>query len=302
MAGLEPVGRGSQPPRRPGGEVERPGAAGGSGGPGGDGPPRFTGGTIEYGDWQYSPTEAWQFLSRSTREWAEEQAGDPIRDPHTGVPTVYWNCWVRPGPRGPRGGALTATYALVLFGKRGLAAGSGSTEQFVESPGATRWRNRRFAVPVDPAGVRHDHRTEAAPAPPTETAAPSAAPPVRPPSGDADLLPAHVARMYGHLPASTQAFQCEPFARRGARPAEADVFATIQDDGRERRETYWAYMFDTRWVTFAHARRAVPSDRARSRRRGRGKPPRADGFDLAEWQVAAWAAPVLRPGQALTPR
>jgi hypothetical protein len=306
VADIEPVGRGSQPRRRSG-DVERPGPEAGASAGGGR-PPRFAGGKVEYGDWQYSPSDAWQLLSPSMREWAEEQAGDPIRDPHTGVPTVYWNCWVRLGPRGPRGAALTATYGLVMFGKRGLVASTGTTDQFVDSPGATRWRNRRFGIPLDPDGVRHDHRTEAAPPPPE---APPGGEAERPPgTGDrADaFLPANVARMYGHLPAATQSFQCDPFSARGARPAESDVFATIHADDRERRETYWAYMFDARWVTFAHARRSVPvgaGRRGRGRHLGRrrqAEPPSAEGLDTAEWKVAAWAAPVLRPGRAVSVR
>ncbi len=62
-------------------------------------------------------------------------------------------------------------------------------------------------------------------------------------------------------------------------------------------------MFDARWVTFAHARRSVPvagGQRRGGGRFGRGRGaaavPSADGLDIAEWRVAAWAAPVLRPG------
>ncbi len=290
MGDIEPVG-GTPAPR--GGEVT-PGS--GAAGGGGDRPPRFSGAPVEYGDWQYSPGDAWQLLSPSMRAWAEEHAGDPIRDPHTRVPTVYWNCFVRLGPRGPRGAAVTATYGLVMFGKRGLVASAGSTDHFVDSPGATRWRHRRFAVAVDPSGVRHDHRREAAPAVP---AGGQAAGPSLPAGGD-DFLPASVARMYGNLPLSTQTFQCEPFVARRARPAESEVLAAIQEDGRERSETYWAHMFDARWVTFAHARRSVPLAGGRrggrfGRGRGGGRVPSADGLDIAKWRVAAWAAPVLRP-------
>jgi hypothetical protein len=316
---IEPVGRGSPAPRD--GAPDR--AAPGDGGPGGDaGPPgrslpSFTGEPVEYGDWQHSPGDAWGFLSPATRRWAEEHAGAPIRDPHTGVATVYWNCWVRPGPHGPRGAAQSATYGLVMFGKRGLVASTGSTDQFVASPGATRWRNRRFAVPVDPAGVRHDHRREAGPATPTTAREdrppgpgvgelpPGASAPVSAPAagraGQDDFLPPDVARMYGHLPASTQAFQCEPFVARGTRPAESNVFAAIVEDGTERRESYWAYMFDARWVTFAYARRAARVAPRRRGRRGQPAPP-GGALEAAEWTVAAWAAPILRPGTAVSRR
>ena len=193
---------------------------------------------------------------------------------------------------------MTATYGLIMFGKRGLVASTGSTDHFVDSPGATRWRHRRFAVAVDPEGVRHDHRREAAPVvPPGAAAAPKAAPSVD------EFLPAPVARMYGNLPLSTQTFQCEPFVARRARPAESEVLASIEEAGGERTETYWAHMFDARWVTFAHARRSVPvagGQRRSGGRFGRGRGPAAvpsaEGLDIAEWRVAAWAAPVLRPG------
>lgn len=330
MGGLEPVG--GAPAPRGGGEV----APGDGPGPGGGGsarrPPRFAGEPVEYGDWQYSPGDAWQLLSPSMRAWAEEHAGDPIRDPHTRVPTVYWTCHVRLGPRPPRGAAMTATYGLVMFGKRGLVASTGSTEHFVDSPGVTRWRNRRFAVPVDPARVRHDHRREAGPAaaapgPGTGPGGPGTGGTGRgtathrdtgdtrgPAAADGDaFLPPDVARMYGNLPLATQTFQCEPFVARNGRPAESNVFGAIVDDGAERRESYWAYMFDARWVTFAFARRAVPVPAGKRRGRGRGRRARGasdaadtgrggSGLDAAEWRVAAWASPILRPGDGLARR
>ena len=309
MGGLEPVS--GAPAPHGGGDV----APGDEPDPGGGGParrpPRFAGEPVEYGDWQYSPGDAWQLLSPSMRAWAEEHAGDPIRDPHTRVPTVYWNCHVRLGPHGPRGAAMTATYGLVMFGKRGLVASTGSTDHFVDTPGATRWRNRRFAVPVDPARVRHDHRREAGPAAPNpgDRSAPGDRGTARGPAattGDA-FLPPDVARMYGNLPLSTQTFQCEPFVARNVRPAESNVFGAIVDGGAERRESYWAYMFDARWVTFAFARRAtaLPAGGRRGRGlRGRGADagPGTSGLDAAEWRVAAWAAPILRPGDGLARR
>lgn len=315
MGGLEPVG--GAPTPRGGGEVA-PGSGDGPGADGGGGarrPPRFAGEPVDYGDRQYSPGDAWQLLSPSMRAWAEEHAGDPIRDPHTGVPTVYWNCHVRLGASGPRGAATTATYGLVMFGKRGLVASTGSTDHFVDSPGATRWRHRRFAVPVDPGRVRHDHRREAGPAAtgPRDTggAGDTRGTGGPAPAGGGAFLPPDVARMYGHLPPATQTFQCEPFIARNSRPAESNVVGAIEDDGAERRESFWAYMFDARWVTFAFARRAVavPTNhrrgrglRARGARSAAGAGPGPSGLDAAEWRVAAWAAPILRPGDGLARR
>ena len=226
MGGLEPVG-GTPAPR--GGEVAPADRSGAGGGGGAGAPPRFVGEPVDYGDRQHSPADAWQYLSPSMQAWAEEHAGDPIRDPHTRVPTVYWNCHVSLGPRGPKGAPVTATYGLVMFGKRGLVASTGTTDHFVDRPGATRWRNRRFAVPVDPDHVRHDHRREVGP-PPTRSDGRGATGPGGPgPSGGDAFLPPEVARMYGHLPLSTQAFQCEPFATRNRRPVESNVFGAIEE-------------------------------------------------------------------------
>src|SRR5919109_4541720 len=108
----------------------------------------YAGHPVHYVSTQFTFEESWQLLSPAMRQWAEQRAGDAIRDPHSGVRTVYWYCRVRPeGIDGPRSAAVSATYELVMFGKRGLVVGTGTTDSLETSGVGAReakWRHRRF--------------------------------------------------------------------------------------------------------------------------------------------------------------
>jgi hypothetical protein len=233
------------------------------------------------------------------RGWAEDRAGTQIRDPHTGVPTVYWYCRVHPGRTGgPRAAAVPATYDLVMFGKRGLVVSSGTTESFQGSVGTTAWQHRRFDVPVDPAAIRHDHREA-----PAHTATPSTGGPAGGPGGPArggsPLLPTRIVATFGNLPDPTQRFLLEPFTVRGKRPAEVDVHPTTLEVGRAYRESYWCYLFDASWMGFAHAQRSVPLTSGRTGSALWNGSPEAEALRRAPWTVAAWVAPVKKKDRSV---
>lgn len=250
---------------------------------------RIAGEAVEYVPMAFSQEDSWARLSPSMQQWCEERAGAPVNDPHTGTPTVYWYCRVDPETRaGPGGGGTTATYELVLFGRRGLVVSGGSTERFVDAPGGTAWRHNRFDLPIDPSGVRSDHRCEPA------DAGPGAGPATAgPPSSGTQLLPDRDAPTFGNLPVATQRFLLEPFLA-GPLPVTARVHCSTLTTGGEYAETYWTYLFNARWVAFAHSRRAVPY---RSGLTGsalwNGSPEQA-GLARAPWAVAAWVAPLQR--------
>lgn len=251
----------------------------------------FTGEPVDYVSVPFTFEESWSMLPPTMQAWAEDRAGAQIRDPHTGVPTVYWYCRVRPGPTGgPRAAAVPATYDLVMFGKRGLVVSSGTTGSFQGEAGTTAWRHRRFDVPVDTAAIRHDHREA-----PAQTATPGTGGPGGPTRGGSPPLPTAIVATFGNLPGPTQRFLLEPFTVRGKRPAEADVHPTTLEVGRTYSETYWCYLFDASWMAFAHAQRSVPLTSGRTGPELWNGSPEADALRRAPWTVAAWVAPVKRP-------
>lgn len=278
---IEHVGRRTSPAvRPPGGVAQREPVA-----------VAFAGQAVSYVPSRFTFEESWQLLSAGTREWAEQRAGAAVVDPHSSVPTVYWYCRVLPGRSdGPQAAAVPATYDLMMFGKRGLVVSGGTTQSF-DSTGGTKWRNRRFDVPVDPSAVRHDHRE----APADVSSAGATA------SGDqttvgssTPLLPTRVAEMLGNLPPATQRFLLEPFTVRGKRPVEAQVHPTTTEVGHLYRETYWCYLFDASWVSFAHAERSVPRTSGRTGADLWNDSPEAVALQQASWTVAAWVAPVQK--------
>jgi hypothetical protein len=284
--GIEPTGGRVEPA---GGRVEATGA--GAVRPSARASTRFAGRDVSYVDEVYSPSQSWDLLSDGIRDWAQARAGHQIVDPHTRRGTVYWYCNVVPGEAG-RGRDRPADYDLVMFGKRGLAVSSGTTGRLVGARAATRWRHRRFDVPVDASGIRHDHRSAPAPVPP---------PPGTPPGGragpEAPVLPAEAAQRLGNLPVETQQFLVAPFADRRRAPAEVAVHARLSHDRHELAETYWVFMFDKRWVAFAQARRHGPA----SGDRRSALPLLAASLAGAPWMISAWVAPVAAPGHAVVP-
>ena len=277
MGEIERVDHAS-PERRSGGEVARRDVT-------------FAGADVEYASLDFTPEEAWQLLSGGMREWAERHAGDQIIDPHARAKTIYWYCMVSRGQAsGPDGASVAATYDLVMFGKRGLVVSDGSTDDFVDHPGATRWRNRRIALAVDPAGIRHDHHREA-PANVGVGAGVGA-------SGDAlaavlspDLIDSDEPIGLGHLPHATQRFLFEPFTGQRSRATNSWVYAHRQWSGSEVRERLWAYLFNARWMGFAFTERWAPARRGRRAQRVADK-----ALRTVPWRVCAWVAPVLRDG------
>lgn len=257
-----------------------------------------TGRPVDYVASTYSFGESWNLLSPSMRQWAEERAGGPVRDPHTRAETVYWYCRVRPGdPSGPGGSSVSATYELLLFGRRGLVVSTGSTSGLIDSPGATAWRHTRFDLPIDESGIRSDHRTSPADSPTAGSSGPPAGP-SRPGTG---LLPEHVAATFGNLPVATQRFLLEPFLGATS-PPNADVHASTDQVGHEYAETYWAYLFNGKWVAFAHAKRAVPYRSGLTGAALWNGSPEQKALAQAPWTVSAWVAPLLRPGTSMAPR
>ena len=263
---------------------------------------KVAGEAVHYSSMAYSEEEAWVRLSPSMRTWAEEHAGETIKDPHTGVRTVYWCCEVDPvGTSGPGLAGVTASYELVLFGKRGLVVSNGSTDAFVDAPGATAWRHNRFALAVDPAGVRSDHRIEAA-----EGRVPGTPYEAQPRSAPLDALPANllnevVAGRVGNLPVPTQRFLLEPFLNASV-PPKAGVHCRTRETGGEFRETFWTYVFNARWLAFAYSVRAVPLRSGLSGPVLWNDSPERTALDRAPWAVSAWVAPVHKAGSAVASR
>lgn len=249
----------------------------------------FSGRPVTYVSFSHTPEDSWSLLAPSMREWAESRAGDPIHDPNTGAATVYWYCRVRPSEQGgPRAAAVTATYDLVMFGKRGLAVSHGSTDAFVDQPGATRWRSRRFDLPVDPATIRHDHRTVAASTPPA-----TATPPTGTTGASArPLLSTEVADCFGNLPLPTQRFLLSPFISNGTRPSDAAVQASSDEIGGFYRERYWCYLVNKNWLAFSYAHRSVPLTSGRSGADLWNGSPEATALQTAPWTLAAWVGRV----------
>ncbi|HEX9969172.1 MAG TPA: hypothetical protein VGB03_03465 [Acidimicrobiales bacterium] len=279
--------------------------------PGGDVAPRRPGGLdrsvgdiavagrpVDYVASTYSFGESWSLLSPSMQQWAEERAGGAIRDPHTRAETVYWYCRVRPGEAsGPGARSISATYDLVLFGRRGLVVGTGSTGNLVDAPGATAWRHTRFDLPVDESGIRSDHRVAPADAP----TAGSSGPGTGTPSAVANILSEHDAATFGNLPVATQRFLLEPFLGATS-PPKADIHSTTEQIGHEYVETYWTYIFNGRWVAFAHAKRTVPYRSGLTGPALWNGSPEQQALARAPWTVSAWVAPLSRPGTSVAPR
>jgi hypothetical protein len=251
--------------------------------------PGFAGRPVRYSGKSFSSERAWRRLSGMTRDWAERCAGEPIKDPHTHAPTVYWYCRIDPrgsdGPSQPVG----ATYDLVMFGKRGLAVSEGTTEHLVDEPDATRWRHRRFDVPIDPSQVRHDHRSAAPPNLDHPDGTAASGPPASVTSEA--LLPPSVAGDFGNLPLATQRFLLEPFLTSGKRPSEALVHALLERKFGELRETYWTYLFNARWAGFAYTTRSVPTATTTGPLQ---ETPERPQLQRTPWAVSVWVAPVMR--------
>ena len=277
---IERVGPGDTPERQSGRELARREVV-------------FGATPVEYGDPGYSLEDAWQRLSPSMREWAQDHAGDQIVDPHTRRKTVYWYCsvWHEQGS-GPGGASVPGGYALTMFGKGGLVVSDGSTDDFVDRPGATRWRNRRIALAIDPSGIRHDHHREAS----ANLASGAAAGASDDGPGavlTADLADSDVATWLGNLPPVTQRFLFEPFTGSARRASHAWVHAYLDWQGSEVRERHWAYLFNSRWMGFAFTQRWASARSARAAERASRKALRE-----APWSVCAWVAPVLRGGES----
>jgi hypothetical protein len=269
----------------------------------------FVGQPVEYEESPFSFEQSWQMLSPSMQEWVQHRAGPPIRDPHTAVPTVYAYCRVVPEAPGPLDGVTGASYELMAFGKRGLVVSDGTTAHLVTGPGATRWRHRRFDLPVDPAGVRNDHRRSAPAVPPDPVGGVGGAAGwgdgsgwVGPAGGalqigvsggqQAGFLPSEVAELFGNLPLPTQRFLLEPFTRTGRPPVQARVHPAVLERGAECREVFWVGLFNAGWLAFACAERRIV------RRGGPGgpglwlDPVDTEALRRAPWDVAAWVAPI----------
>lgn len=258
----------------------------------------FSGELVEYDERGHTLEEAWQRLSGGMRDWAQQRAGDQITDPHTKTKTVYWYCGIwRPDASGPQGAPEPAAYSLVMFGKRGLVISDGTTDDFVDRPGATRWRNRRIALPIDPLAIRHDHHGDAAANTAVTGAAAgtggAAAPQVLAP----DLADSDVPVWLGNLPAATQRFLFEPFTGTRRRATHAMVHAYLDWFGAEMREQHWAYLFNARWMGFAYTVRSVPVRGMSRVTRAFTASPDRRRLLRAPWRVCAWVAPILRDGR-----
>lgn len=252
----------------------------------------FAGQPVEYHPSLFSFEESWQLLSPSMQQWVQTRAGPAIRDPHTGVPTVYAYCRVLLDDQVPLDGATSAAYELLVFGKRGLVVSDGTTPHLVPQPGATRWRHHRFDLPIDPTAVRNDHRQGA----PANTA--SDRPGWAGPAGGmldlsvgSGLLPPAVAEVFGNLPLPTQRFLLEPFIRSRRETVQVRVYPAIIERGAECREVYWVGLFNAGWVGFACAERSVVQRAGRAPESWQDSDV-TEALRQAPWTVAAWVAPV----------
>lgn len=248
----------------------------------------LTGEPAQYVPRTYTTEQSWQFLSAAQRQWALENAQPRVRDPRSGVETLYWDCRVEPlGHGGPPGVAVEASYELVMFGLGGLVVASGTTRHLVGATGATKWRHTRFALPADPAGLRQDHFRGVSTQNQMDGMLAGVAI-----KGGTQLLPAGFARTFGNLPLQTQHFMCAPFLSRRTPMTHCKVHATTNTLGYEYRETYWVYLFDKSRFAFAHAYRSVQLVSGQAGPALWNGSPEAAALVNAEWDVAAWTSPV----------
>lgn len=241
---------------------------------------------IDYTDREFTVDEAWELLPAATSAWATQHAGAAIHDPVTKQDKQY--CWcdvVRTG--GSFDGATSAEYTLIMFGTRGLVVARGTTDRFtLDGRRKNQWRTSRWDIPIDPAQIRHDHRTAARPHKPRPGPTTDADR-----SGDiaSDLL-GDEAAMFGHLPDTTQEFLLHAFLGSGTEPQNVGVMAIRTTESRRETDEVWTYLFNRRQVAFSYARRSA-----------RKFVPRHD-VDEAPWDVAAWAAPALPVPKPTLPR
>jgi hypothetical protein len=247
---------------------------------------------VDYVERLVSPEEAWALLPQATRQWAQQAAGAPIRDPVTGVDTVYWYCdvsYVSSG--GPSGAARPGEYVLVMFAKRGLVLSLGATDDLVLSPGRTSWRHTRYELPIDATRVRNDHRRQE---PANADGSVTSLSPGDP-GGDARmkaLFPTRVATTFGNLPPTTQRFLTKPFLDAASTPQLVDVKAESGGEGGRLFERFYCYLANKRLVSFCFARRAIPLHGAHLTGtdlwNGSSE---ARALERAPWDLAAWTAP-----------
>jgi hypothetical protein len=241
-------------------------------------------GAIEYLPGNYTIDQAWSLLSPERQAWARANAGRGLIDPYTGRETVYTYCRVDHTDSHPGLEAVgrAASYALVLFGGRGLAVSTGTTERFGGPGATTAWPDERpFARAVDPSTLRAERQRGVGG--------------VDRSGGTARLLATESAATFGHLPEATQRFLLEPFAASGSPPHEAWVHAVCEGVGGRCRETFWVYAFDDRRVAFAYAVRSVPLTSGASGTLLANGSDEARALRGAGWTVAAWTAGVARP-------
>lgn len=268
--------------------VPRPAQAVEAAGGGFDG---VVGAPIDYQVAQYLREDGWNIIPQAARDWAGQHAGAPIHDPVTGATQPYWFSDITPG-EGPGPGATPAEFELFMFGRRGLAVVRGATDAFVASPGGSRWRQSRWDLPIDPAGIRNDHRRGAAP----NTGSPDG------PAGGAgsdaavlEVLPANLVSDFGNLPLETQRFLVQPFVSTAKRPQQAVLHGETRVRAGRLVESLWTYLFNARWLSFAFLQReVVVRTPYRSAEEIWGGSPESQEITRTPWNLAAWVAPVVR--------
>lgn len=259
--------------------------------PGFDG---VVGSPIDYATAEYLGEDGWSLTPQSARDWAASAAGAPITDPVTGATQPYWYCNITPDERsGPAG--TKAEFDLFMFGRRGLAVCKGTTDSFVDSPAGSRWRQRRFDLPIDPARIRNDHRRGAQPNTGETLAASGGENTGAGSSPGGGLLPETLLANFGNLPTVTQRFLVEPFAIAGKRPQQSVLRAMTETRGGFLVETIWTYFFNASWLSFAFLQRSVAItaqyDNNEELWTGSRESQQLTG---TPWNLAAWVAPVMK--------
>ncbi len=250
---------------------------------------------IDYVERSYSMEESWRLLSPETRDWGQRVAGEPILDPLSGSPLIYWYCDVTPsGQSGPTGAAASAEYRLMMFGMRGLAVATGSCSNF-RAGQTNSWRNLRWTMLIDPRGVRNYHRRGARAGETTRGNDQETDSAADQESWGSRYLPLRARQGFGNLPVETQRFLLDPFIKAGRAPQDGGLEPTTEVKGGQYVETYLCYLFNKRWVAFACARRSVLYRGVAQGAELWNDSPEARALRSAPWDVAAWVAPVRSP-------
>lgn len=115
------------------------------------------------------------------------------------------------------------------------------------------------------------------------------------------LLDATVAKTFGNLPVDTQRFLLHPFVQGQTKPQSKGqlVEATTEGVGRDYVETILCFLFSGSWLAVGEAVRSVPLVSGLSGPALWHGSPEARQLAATPWRVAAWYAPVLKPGRPL---